>query len=69
MKVVRLKPLLLAIFIIIVFCLYVLFCIVFFVFALLCLFCFFLWGEGVAEQRNHFLDKNSTPQTFFQPAI
>ena len=52
MKVVRLKPLLLAIFIIIIFCPYVLFCIVF---VLFCLFFFFRGGGG--GQRKHFLHK------------
>ena len=73
MKVVHLKLLLLAIFVNIIFCSYVLFCIVLFfsVFVLffvffICLF-FFLGGGGV-EQRKHFGHKDSTPQTFFQPA-
>ena len=50
MKVVRLKPLLLAIFIIIIFCPYVLFCILF---VLFCFLSFFLGGG----ERKHFLHK------------
>ena len=47
MTVVRLKPFLLAIFVIVIFCSYVLFCIVFrFFFSLFVLFCFFFWGGG-----------------------
>jgi len=37
-----------------------------FCFVFVCLFVCFC---GEAEQRKHFLDKDSTPQTFFQPAI
>ena len=77
MKVVRLKPVHLPIFVLVIVCSYVLFCIIFlffFVFVLffLFLFCFvlsFFGGRGGAEERNHSLDKDSTPQTSFQPAV
>ena len=48
MKVVRLKPLLLAIFIIIIFCPYVLFCIVF------VLFCFLSFFRGGGKENIFF---------------
>ena len=63
MKVVRLKRLLLAIFVSI-FSPYVLFCIVFLFFVFVCFGFFlfiFLFGGGGSGAKKHFLDKNSTP--------
>ena len=75
MKVVRLKPLLLPIFVIVIFCSYVMFCIVFLVFVfvsvflffvLFCFVLFFFFGGGGGRAET---DKDSTPQTSFHAAV